>query len=494
MAKTVSRVPRGTAGTLTTGGRAEQGSLGAYYGLSLYNNWDNMSIAQKSLFMSRMGLSTYNFATGKDFSTTYVPGTNKYGLKGMTVSEALGLASTGYNIQQGVKYWDTMNATGRVLFGANTVKNTLDSYDAVNNMINGYKKANQMSSLPGYQGLSAGLSAYNLFNTATNYSKMNDEQKLGATLQAGNDINTLYDLGSRFIWNKAAEKGTEAAVQAGVEAGTQTAIQEGAELGTEQALSGYATQAGQALGIAGGAYSMYEGGKLAKENWGTGGVQGRSQGAMAGGMMAAGALGATYAALGAIGPAGWVAAGVLFTASMLGGSIKTGKSTAQSQRDSSRSAWLNTYKLSEKGDDGHHYITLTDGSKADVGIDGHGSYAGQKKGMQAFDIDLDSTMDIFAGSAGISLNRILMGGSGKGKMAAIDQAGNQLGNAILSKTIGFGKEFTKENFETVKKEWLGQYAKAGIKTKEEYYAIVNELKAQDRISEEEQISMHQTLL
>lgn len=493
------------------------GGLSAYYGLGLFNNWDSMSSLQKALFLSRFGLSTYKFGTGKDFGDTVIPGTNKYGYGGLTINDGLTVMGSGVSLVDGVKNWDFMDALGKVLFGARSLKNTLQSYDIMNKYINGVKAGNPVTSTSGYAGLSAGVSVLDLANNAKNFSNMSTAGKIQAGIRSGLDVANLSKIGSKYIWNKSssvidAQDGfnwanatdAELHVDTGAQIGLEKTSENAAEMATGDTLADTASQyLIPGAQVAAGAYGMYEGAKIAKDNWGKGGLEGRQAGLAAGISAAAGAglIGTGLAApaltgLAALGPAGWIAGAVLFTGAMAGTMIKTGKSTAQTQRDTFRDIWKDEYKFVDEADDGHYYMTLTNGNKVDVGLDGHGAYTGQtaqgsNKTAQAFDIDLDSDMDFFAGTAGIALNRILMGGDGQGHMAAIDQTGAQIGNAILSGTVGFGADMTKENFETVKKELLGQYSKAGIGTKEDYYAVVNELAAQKRITEEQQISMHQ---
>lgn len=472
----------------TTGSWLNSGGMSIYYGLGLYDNWDNMSALQKALYMSRLGLSSYKFTSGKDFGDTQIPGTDKYG-NGLNINQGLYLMGSGMDLANGVQNWDTMNATGRIIFGGNSLKNTIQSYDIVNQYINGAKAGNALSNSAEFAGLSGGLSAYNLFNTATNWNRMGTEQRVASGINSINSGANIAKLSSRFVWNKASEKAGETVAEQGTTAAGETLTGDAAA----DMLGQYVVPGTQ---VAAGAYGMYQGAKIASDNWGKGGVEGRQAGLAAGaaaglGAVMTGAGLATLTGLAALGPAGWIAGAVLLTGAMLGTTIKTGKSTDQTQRDSIRDVWKDNYSLAEEGADGKYRITLTNGKQADVGIDGHGKYEGQKDKMQAFDVDLDSTLDFFAGTGGIALNRILMGGDGQGHMAAIDQTGAQIGNAILSGTVGFGKEFTKENFEIVKKELLGQFSKAGIGTKDEYYAVVNELAAQKRITEEQQIAMHQ---
>ena len=88
--------------------------------------------------------------------------------------------------------------------------------------------------------------------------------------------------------------------------------------------------------------------------------------------------------------------------------------------------------------------------------------------------------------SGIALSRLLNGGKGKN----VDQLGNQLGNAGLGK-IGYGQELTPENFNTVMQNQRSMYAKAGIKSKSDAYALTDRMLKEGRINQIDAVTMQQ---
>lgn len=159
------------------------------------------------------------------------------------------------------------------------------------------------------------------------------------------------------------------------------------------------------------------------------------------------------------------------------------KSGAQQGRDSMRMGIQKTGLADEKFN-----VTLADGSKADVGIDGHGGKHGIAdssklakdhegiKDLNAWDIDYTNDLDYVSGMGSIALTRLLAGG----KSVSTDQMGGQLGNAAL-KNVGYGKPMTQENFNKVIANQRAFYSQSGIKSKEQAYALANEAFSQKRI-------------
>lgn len=109
------------------------------------------------------------------------------------------------------------------------------------------------------------------------------------------------------------------------------------------------------------------------------------------------------------------------------------------------------------------------------------------KGRRDYEIDFEKDLDYTAGMAGITLSRLVAGSSNK----SIDQVGNGFGNAFLG-SAGSGAEFNPSNFNTVMGNARAQYAKAGIKTKEEMLAMANTMFSEGRINDFDYTVMQQT--
>lgn len=101
-----------------------------------------------------------------------------------------------------------------------------------------------------------------------------------------------------------------------------------------------------------------------------------------------------------------------------------------------------------------------------------------ERDLYGYEIDYTNDMDYVSGMAGITLSRMLSGGTGKN----IDQAGNSLGNAFLG-SVGFGNELTQKNFNTVMSNARAQYAKVGVKSKEDALTLANQMYAESRLND-----------
>lgn len=166
-----------------------------------------------------------------------------------------------------------------------------------------------------------------------------------------------------------------------------------------------------------------------------------------------------------------------------------GKSKEQSGRDKGRGLFKDIT-------DGNWAVTLSDGSKADIGIDGHGGQHEFRfpekdpnnvgRSLNAYDVDYTNDLDFSANMMTNSLARLVAGGKGD----SIDQVGGQMANASLGK-VGFGKDMTEENFNYVRDNVRGFFFKKGIQTKEDAYALMNQQFGTGRISEMDQMAMQQ---
>jgi hypothetical protein len=478
------------------GSKQDQAAVNASVnGYFLYNNWNNLSEAQKLIGVANIGIQASEALTGNNLSKKVVPGSESYfDGKGVTVGQALGMMSAGYNGYSLAKNWKQLDALQRITAGAGTlsqaaalgkslgllgtgsnsavVTTTADDlaalgatpapamgvgavvvapdgavpagYTAVSTAKDGSTVAvpQGLESTSAVPAVVAGAgAAASIANTAANYSEMRDEERALAVSQA------------------ATQTG-QAAVAAGV-------------IGPVTGLS----QAAGAVGIAGGAYTIYKA-------WGTGGKKGALHGALGGASMAAG-----LSALGASNPyllAGTVAFGAT------AGTIKKGKHEDQSKRDTVRRA------LKDNGFVSPNYsIELADGTRANIGIDGDGGKrlyknTGKKvskddrEELYAYDTDYTNDLDFFAGMGGMALSRILTGSN----TTEAKQVGSQLGNASLGK-VGFGADLTPENFKTVMQNQRSLYAKAGVNNKEDAYQLANVMYAEGRIDDTDLVGMHQ---
>lgn len=103
-----------------------------------------------------------------------------------------------------------------------------------------------------------------------------------------------------------------------------------------------------------------------------------------------------------------------------------------------------------------------------------------------YEIDYTNDLDYASGVAGISLSRLLGGGTSK----HIDQVGNSFGNAFLGKS-GYGASFTKENFDNTMTNARATYAKAGIKSKSDMLALANKAHAEGRLNDADYVATQQ---
>ena len=192
------------------------------------------------------------------------------------------------------------------------------------------------------------------------------------------------------------------------------------------------------------------------------------------------------------GPYAPVVAAAIIGGSILGTSTGGKKSVDQKSRDMARDTIVKV-GLADKD----YKVTLADGKQFDIGVDGRGQQhtardpsklVGRKDGkLNAWDVDYTNDLDYAASMGGISLSRLLHGGSGK----AVDQMGGQLSNAAVS-SVGFGKDMTKDNYEKVVTNLRGMYAKSGLKTKADAYQLANQAFAEKRINDTELVAMQQS--
>lgn len=455
----------------------------------LMSMWDRMSPAQKSLSVASVGLQTYRFATGENLAAKpVIPATDK--TPGMTVGQSLQLAGAGYNVYALTKNWDQLTGLQRATGAANTL-------GSIAELARDYK-------LLGVSTADNANAAVNVTQEALTRAGFSSvpEAGVGAIKGAAN-----AKIPDGFVAVDKLEDGSVVALPE-ANASTYARIGQGA-LGAAQVISGIdqfrqgdkvggglntvtgasnvAAAAGSqtaagfvpGLNVATGAYTIAKG-------WGMGGTQGAINGAIGGSALAGGLM-----ALDVVG--GPVGAAIIAGA-IVSNAVQVGKSGDQKDRDMVRSRFKDL-GLSDK--DGK--ITLSDGSIASIGIDGHGNIrdakdssklTGDRKGskLNAWDIDYTNDLDYTAGMGGVTLSRLLNGGAGK----AVDQVGGNIGNAAIA-NIGYGKEMTQENFNKYAQNMRGIYAKAGITDKNVGFALANKAFAEGRINESELVASHQAM-
>lgn len=165
-----------------------------------------------------------------------------------------------------------------------------------------------------------------------------------------------------------------------------------------------------------------------------------------------------------------------------------GNSQAQKETKDRKSVYGNLNHLWDGGK-----FTFPDGSTFDYNSDGEHAWKnpskrvnGVDRNLFSYETDYTNDLDYLSGMAGITLSRLLNGGSNK----AIDQAGNLLGNSFLGKT-GYGADFNQDNFNSVMTNARSHFGKAGIQNKEEMLGLINKAYADKRINDTDHVAMQQ---
>lgn len=452
----LNAVKQPTIDSLTKDPRNKAGLNAAFSAFQLFNNWGRMSGAQKGLGIATLGLQGYKFADGTDLSTKpiieAVKGADGKILQpGLTVGQGISLFQAGYNTYSLAKNWNQLNTLQKIAYGAGD--------------------AAQIASLAQNFGLlGAGTGGASVAGVTTS-----------SLANAG--FTSTPSLGVGAITGPAANipQGFTAVAQAG--SGEVVAVPT-ANVGSTAVSPLISNVAGGAAVVLG-ANQVYKG-------WGTGGSKGTLNGALGGASMSAGLY-----ALGATNP--YLLAGVV-AVSVLGNAIHTGKNADQTQRDAVRSRFKDVgLAFSSEGDDFN--VTLADGSKYNIGVDGHGGthqvtnpalLSADQKGkitkLQSFDVDYTNDLDYAAGMAGTTLSRLISGGKNK----AIDQMGGQLANASLG-NVGYGQQFTEENFGKVAANLRASYAQSGIKSKTDALQLANQAYAEGRMDDSDHAAALQSI-
>lgn len=494
----LARTSPGVTKALGAGEKTQETVGAAFTAYQLAQNWDRMSPAQKSLGIASLGIQGFKTATGKNLAQVELVkptygADGSISTPGLSLGQGLALFQAGYNTYSLVKNWNQLTGLQKIAGGtssAASIANMAKSLGMLGTGTSGAAVANITA-----EGLaSAGWSS------ASNLGVGAIVSETGASLPAGYSV--------------IAQNGTQAVAIPSANAATSSLAQAGNLLGTTAGIAG--------IGM--GAYQVSKG-------WGQGGSQGALNGALGGSAIAAGlyTLGATnpvllagvvaYSVLGNTVPHGTAGGDILniskevikggvvagpVGAAYTGGKAlvkavtnwtNSGKSNDQSNRDFVRSRFKEVGLI---GKDNWN-ITLADGSTFDIGVDGHGGKhsikdpsklvgSDSKRGdLNAWDTDYTNDLDYTAGMGGNTLSRLISGRVDKG----VNQLGGQLGNGLLGKD-GFGKEYTKENFEKVASNFRAVASQIGIKSKSDGYQLANQAYAEGRITEQDLISAHQT--
>lgn len=425
-------------------------------GLFLYSNWDSLSPAQRSLGITNAGIQGSTDLSGKKLLDSDIPNITEKGPSGMKAGSALALTAEGLNGYALGRKWDQITPITEIMTGKTGIKE-------------GAAVATTL-----------GLSGEGLTGTVLRDVTVDNLSKVGATPAPD------YGVGAVTL-----QKGAQ--VPAGFRAisskpdGTVIAAPNGMEHTSPVTPSTSAATSNAVQSISNGSNPIIK-------NWdklnpttqgveipfkvGQSAVNGVGGSAMIGGLNTL-ALSNAFLFSGIMGH------------STMSGIVGGSKSSDQKGRDSIRSV------ISDAGlKDG---IKLSDGTLAKLGVDGHGDihtfrYSdkavgdGGKSGLHAYDIDYTNDLDFFSGMGGIALSTILAGKSGDN----VKQVGGQLGNQALGK-VGFGKDMTPDNFNTVMQNMRGMYATAGIKSKEEGLALINKMYGAKQIDDTQHVQMQQSL-
>ena len=423
---------------LGVGDKTQQALSTAFGAYNLYNQWGQLSPAQKSIGLASLGLQGYKTATGTDIAKTSIIKPSD-GNPGLNVGQALGLFQAGYNVYSLAKNWNQLNTIQKIAAGSGDAAQIAQLAQSFKLLGSGTQGA-----IPGAQAASAAGS--------------------GGSAIAGGLADVAGGLGigagALQVYNAWGKGGNNATIQG--------------------ALGGTA--------IAAGLYAMSStnpyvlGGIVAASALGANVKSQASQRGAAASILANPAV---------------IANPELLLTKLGKGvteSFSSGKSSEQQGRDLVRTQGRNVGYA-----DKNNQITLADGTKADIGADGKSGshpvsdpskWVGGKapSTLHSYDTDYTNDLDYTAAMGGISLSRLTAGG----KNTPIDQVGSQIGNATL-KNIGNGQSFSAENFNKLAQNQKAVYAQAGIKSKAEGYALAQQAYKEGRIDATDLVTTQQSL-
>lgn len=426
--------------SITKDPRSRQGLNTAFSAYNLFQNWDRMSDGQRGLGLASVGLQGFHYATGESLANKPLVGatfdsSGKQITPELTVGQSLQLFQQGYNVYSMVDNWDNLSDIQKISQGTNNVLGMA-----------------QVGKQFGLLGSGTGGSAVNVtaaqlasqgFTAAPAYGVGAVTAQAGTALPAG--YTGVASLPNGSIVAVPQANSATAAV------GTSTL----------QAVAGGAA-------IAAGAYQVYQG-------WGTGGKAGAINGAVGGLAISSGLM-----ALGYTNP---YLLGAVAAISIAGNVMKTGKHVDQVARDSVRGVFQKSGLISDD-----YQVTLANGSQVDLGVDGRGGRHGSNSDLHSYDVDYMNDLDYASSMGGITLSRLLSGGTAKN----IDQMGGQLGNAAIA-DIGFGQQMTEDNFNKMAANQRAFFAQSGIKSKEDATQLINLAEAEGRLSANDAVTSRQAV-
>jgi hypothetical protein len=106
------------------GGDRKQNGFTSY---KLFENWNNLSPAQKSIGIASAGMQGFTFDDGQTFATKKLTPSDVAGVPGLTAAEGLKLAGDGINVSPAVKKWGQYAALQDTLFTARSGSDVVSS-------------------------------------------------------------------------------------------------------------------------------------------------------------------------------------------------------------------------------------------------------------------------------------------------------------------------------------------------------------------------------
>lgn len=137
--KALARVGGGSLDNNTTG----------YSAYKLYENWGNLSPAQKSIGITGLGMQAYKFSNGDTFETKKLT-PDVPGIPSLNASQALTLATQGVNVAPATSKWGQISALQETLFTPKTssdVVNTANSLGVLGYDVDGKSVATSQEAL-----------------------------------------------------------------------------------------------------------------------------------------------------------------------------------------------------------------------------------------------------------------------------------------------------------------------------------------------------------
>lgn len=148
--------------------------------------------------------------------------------------------------------------------------------------------------------------------------------------------------------------------------------------------------------------------------------------------------------------------------------------------------------------DQEYKMTLASGQKFDVGVDGHGgtrewfNKTSRRPDqtdidtLHAYDVDYTRDLDAVMNVGGLALSTLLYG-------SADNENAQKMGNYFTNASVSDSKTATlsKDGFGTAQANMQGFFKQAGVDTKQEAYALSNQMLQEGRLSQTQLISVHQ---